>query len=74
MVLSTTAKGSYRITYTIGPIGKKIVVCKKAFAMAYGRGETFMDDIIKDLKITKMYQTGQLMTRRFQVYLILRYL
>ena len=53
LVESRTCQGSFKINYKIGLPGKRISVCQAAFASAFNRGTTFVNDCIRELKPTE---------------------
>lgn len=49
-VTKITGGGSLKIQYKVGPFHKRFVVCKARYAELFRRGETFIDDVIKEVK------------------------
>ena len=49
-IIKVTDMGSYKIRYAFGPLGSRVVVCKKAFQYLYDIGKTYMDTLIKHIK------------------------
>lgn len=49
-VTSITTGGFFKVDYKIGPIGSRMSVCKKSFGSVYDKGNTYLSELIAELK------------------------
>lgn len=47
---NVTQRGSLKITYKLGAFNQRFQVCKARYAEAFNRSESFLDEVIKDIK------------------------
>ena len=60
----STAKGGHlHLNFAIGAPGHQVKVCKEIFGQAHKRGQTFINDVIKECKIGVVNSNSQFNVR-----------